>query len=92
MASLKETKNYNVCCQDCGHKRFVFIGSQLDMITACMKCGFKYQLREVYRSVPMLVVDPMSSVVPYTVPRGFVTRYVTRQVKRWVPLKTSEVH
>lgn len=87
--SKTENKNYRVVCQDCGHNKFEFVGSQLNLITSCKKCGFQYQLRYVIRSIPMLVVDPKSSVVPYTVPRGFATRYVSRRVQRWVPIKTS---
>lgn len=78
-------KNEKFVCQDCGHDRFAWY-TDADLISCCMKCGFRYQLQFVTQKVPMVVVNPESSVTLFTTKRAFVTRYVTRRVQRWVPI------
>jgi len=82
--SVKAEKKERVHYQDCGHDRFILIDGA-KRITKCDKCNIYYQLLYVKEQVPITVVDPKSSVVPYSVPRRFVTRYITTTVQKWVP-------
>ena len=86
-----ENKNYNVCCQDCGHNNFELIKNLRMILASCKKCGFAYQLRYVMRKVPIIAVNPKSSVVPYNIQRKFVTTYVTQRVQHWVPVGVLSV-
>lgn len=80
--------NMKIVCQDCGYPNFSWY-DESKLISQCTRCEFKYQLQVIEQKIPVMIVDPESSVVPYTKPRNFVKRYITQTAKLWVPVNNN---